>query len=127
MSIFCSILQYLFFDDRISITAVKLIGCLVIAAKLNGSLSFYKLETIPSYNVPEAGNGPMKYRKGHVRSGSVDSVYNWQLGESEQLRCYRIDSVKAHMKPITVLECEGNKIISGSEDRTLKVSDLLRK
>lgn len=109
-------------DDRTSITSVKLVGFLVIAAKLNGTVSFYKLEIVPSYNVPDAGSGPMKHRKGHVRSGSVDSVYNWQLAESEMLRCYRIDSVKAHTKPITVLECEGNKIISGSEDRTLKVA-----
>lgn len=98
----------------------------MIVAKLNGTISFYKLEVVPCYNVPEAVNGPMKHRKCHVRSGSVDSVCNWQLGESEQLRCYRIDTVKAHTKPITVLECEGNKIISGSEDRTLKVSTLSR-
>ncbi|XP_065216116.1 sterol regulatory element-binding protein cleavage-activating protein [Planococcus citri] len=115
------IMKCIYVDDRISITSVKLVGYLVIVAKLNGTISFYKLEVVPSYNVPEAANGPMKHRKCHVRSGSVDSVYNWQLGESEQLRCYRIDTVKAHTKPITVLECEGNKIISGSEDRTLKV------
>lgn len=45
----------------------------------------------------------------------------WQNGGVKELRCLKIESSRAHTKPITVLEAEGERVITGSEDRTLKV------
>lgn len=57
-------------DDRTSITAVKLVGRVVLAAKLNGTLCFYKLDVLLSYGVSDSINGPTKHRRGMFYSGT---------------------------------------------------------
>lgn len=110
-------------EDKISITSVKLLGGVVLAAKLNGTLCFYKLDMLMPYGVRDPAKRFSKYRRSHLRTNSVDSMY-WQSTSSEQLHCLKIESVKAHTKSITVLEAEGEKIITGSEDRMLKVFEV---
>lgn len=46
----------------------------------------------------------------------------WQNLKCMDLQCSKIEACKVHSKTITVLEVEGGRIITGSEDRTLKVS-----
>lgn len=133
-------------SDRISITAVKLVGNIILAAKLNGTLCSYKLDFVVSYDNNELMNGMTKQRRGwyyfiyfiyhgnpvisetmwsifagHLRTYSVDSMY-WQNLKCMELQCSKIETHKVHSKTITVLEVEGGRIITGSEDRTLKVS-----
>lgn len=51
-------------EDRSSITAVKLLNDKVLAARLNGTLSFYKLNSITLYAMNDSINGVTKHRKG---------------------------------------------------------------
>lgn len=39
----------------------------------------------------------------------------------EDLRCIKIVSHKAHQQVITVLDSEGGRVLTGSQDHTLKV------
>lgn len=39
----------------------------------------------------------------------------------EDLRCLKIGSHRAHQQAITVLDSEGGRVLTGSQDHTLKV------
>ena len=61
----------------------------------------------------------------HMRTGSAGSL-DWDAmvsrGEEEDIRCVRLHSVRAHQQPISVLQTEGGRVLTGSQDHTLKVS-----
>ncbi|KAK2584484.1 hypothetical protein KPH14_006859 [Odynerus spinipes] len=111
------------FDDGsgLGISAVKLIGSRVVAAKLNGSIDFLQLE---SYSEGQQIDwGFTSYRRTHVRTGSAGSPMdiNNTMQSEEDLRCMKIGSHRAHQQAITVLDCEGGRVLTGSQDHTLKV------
>ncbi|KAK9297624.1 hypothetical protein QLX08_008761 [Tetragonisca angustula] len=111
------------FDDgsRLGISAVKFIGSRVVAAKLNGSIDFLQLE---SYSEGQQIDwGFTSYRRTHVRTGSAGSPMdiNNIMQTEEDLRCIKISSHKAHQQAITVLDSEGGRVLTGSQDHTLKV------
>lgn len=60
---------------------------------------------------------------GHTGDGFAEherfSTYSLEM-ESE-IRCVWLTTQKAHQQPITCLECEGGRILTGSQDHTLKV------
>jgi hypothetical protein len=61
-----------------------------------------------------------------VRSGSTGSILDWDSimtheCNDEDLRCIRLNTTKAHQQPITVLDSEGGRVLTGSKDHTLKV------
>lgn len=60
----------------------------------------------------------------HIRTGSAGSALDWTISDSsdDKLRCLRLSTARAHQQPITVLESEGGRVISGSQDHTLKVN-----
>ncbi|XP_017876182.1 sterol regulatory element-binding protein cleavage-activating protein [Ceratina calcarata] len=112
-----------FFDDGsgIGLSAVKFVGSKVIAAKLNGSIDFLQLE---SYSEGQQIDwGFTSYRRTHVRTGSAGSPMdiNNIMQTEEDLRCIKIASHKAHQQAITVLDSEGGRVLTGSQDHTLKV------
>ncbi|KOX73423.1 Sterol regulatory element-binding protein cleavage-activating protein [Melipona quadrifasciata] len=114
------------FDDgsRFGISAVKFIGSRMVAAKLNGSIDFLQLE---SYSEGQQIDwGFTSYRRTHVRTGSAGSPMdiNNIMQTEEDLRCIKISSHKAHQQAITVLDSEGGRVLTGSQDHTLKL-DLL--
>jgi hypothetical protein len=43
-------------------------------------------------------------------------------GSDEDLRCIQLKTTRAHQQPITVLDSEGGRVLTGSKDHTLKVS-----
>lgn len=43
------------------------------------------------------------------------------MQSEEDLRCMKIGSHKAHQQAITVLDSEGGRVLTGSQDHTLKV------
>lgn len=43
------------------------------------------------------------------------------MQSEEDLRCMKISSHKAHQQAITVLDSEGGRVLTGSQDHTLKV------
>nr|XP_050850645.1 sterol regulatory element-binding protein cleavage-activating protein [Vespula vulgaris]XP_050850646.1 sterol regulatory element-binding protein cleavage-activating protein [Vespula vulgaris]XP_050850647.1 sterol regulatory element-binding protein cleavage-activating protein [Vespula vulgaris]XP_050850648.1 sterol regulatory element-binding protein cleavage-activating protein [Vespula vulgaris]XP_050850650.1 sterol regulatory element-binding protein cleavage-activating protein [Vespula vulga len=111
------------FDDGsgFGISAVKLIGSRVVAAKLNGSIDFLQLE---SYSEGQQIDwGFTSYRRTHVRTGSAGSPMdiNNVMQSEEDLRCMKIGSHRAHQQVITVLDSEGGRVLTGSQDHTLKV------
>lgn len=60
----------------------------------------------------------------HVRTGSAGSALDWER-QSEDLRCIKVNSIRAHQQPITVLDCENGRVVTGSQDHTLKVHTFL--
>lgn len=43
------------------------------------------------------------------------------MQSEEDLRCMKIGSHRAHQQAITVLDSEGGRVLTGSQDHTLKV------
>ncbi|XP_050301883.1 sterol regulatory element-binding protein cleavage-activating protein [Anthonomus grandis grandis] len=116
-------LKCIFEDGNDSgVTHVKMIGSRVVAARLCGSLDFMQLQT---YNQgrPIDWNFSNAYRRTHIRTGSMGSEreIKGQTDQEEDLRCIKLITVKAHPQPITCLDCEGGRIVTGSQDHTLKV------
>lgn len=111
------------FDDgsALGISAVRLVGSRVVAAKLNGTVDFLQLE---SYSEGQQIDwGFTSYRRTHVRTGSAGSPmdFNNSMQTEEDLRCMKIGSHRAHQQAITVLDSEGGRVLTGSQDHTLKV------
>ncbi|XP_014474392.1 PREDICTED: sterol regulatory element-binding protein cleavage-activating protein [Dinoponera quadriceps] len=113
------------FDDgsELGITAVKLVGSRVVAAKLNGAVDFLQLE---SYSEGQQIDwGFTSYRRTHVRTGSAGSPMDLNSMQTEEdLRCMKICMQRAHQQVITVLDCDHEHVITGSQDHTLKVHSL---
>ncbi|XP_057319656.1 sterol regulatory element-binding protein cleavage-activating protein [Microplitis mediator] len=113
-----------FFDDGsgLGISAVKLVYNRVIAAKLNGSVDFLELEQHNEGH--HVGWGFTSGRRTHVRTGSAGSpmdINNLQPPAKEDFRCIKKGSHRAHQQAITVLDSEGGRVVTGSQDHTLKV------
>uniref|UniRef100_A0A1B6CPD3 Sterol regulatory element-binding protein cleavage-activating protein n=1 Tax=Clastoptera arizonana TaxID=38151 RepID=A0A1B6CPD3_9HEMI len=101
------------------VTCVRLIGNYVLAARLNGSLDFYILDW--------SSRNSNFYRRTHMRTGSIGSSLEWTISDSsdDKLKSLWLSTARAHQQPITVLESEGGRVISGSQDHTLKVFSLI--
>lgn len=58
-----------------------------------------------------------------MRTGSAGSPMdlNNSMHTEEDLRCMKIGSHRAHQQAITVLDSEGGRVLTGSQDHTLKV------
>ncbi|XP_055959285.1 sterol regulatory element-binding protein cleavage-activating protein [Patella vulgata] len=99
------------------VTAISFTGNSVIVARLDGSIDFLALETFrnPITPPPVTTSSTPRQHRGHVRSSSEVKVYD------EILRCVCHLSVKAHQRPINALQSEGGRVVSASQDHTLKV------
>ncbi|KAJ8958883.1 hypothetical protein NQ318_019651 [Aromia moschata] len=118
-------LKHIFEDGTESgITHVKIVGAKVIAVRLCGALELFQLH---SYNQgrPIDWNFTCAYRRTHVRTGSMGSISDREISNQtdcdEDLRCLKMLTIKAHQQPVTCLDCEGGRILTGSQDHTLKV------
>ncbi|KAK9879461.1 hypothetical protein WA026_006532 [Henosepilachna vigintioctopunctata] len=114
-------------SDRVGITHIKILGSRVVAARLFGTLDFFMLQT---YNQgrPIDWNFTVAYRRTHIRTGSHGSMpdqhsLNYEA-TLDELRCIKLLSLKAHQQPISCLECEGNRVLTGSLDHTVKLSKI---
>ncbi|XP_060518686.1 sterol regulatory element-binding protein cleavage-activating protein isoform X2 [Cylas formicarius] len=118
-------LKCLFEDGTQSgITHVKIVGTKLIAAHLCGTLDLFQLQTY-TQGRPVDWSFSCAYRRTHVRTGSMGSMPERDVQlTSEDLRCNKIASVRAHQQSITCLDCEGGRILTGSQDHTLKVHRL---
>ncbi|XP_076269719.1 SREBP cleavage activating protein isoform X2 [Rhynchophorus ferrugineus] len=113
------------FEDgnQSGITNVKIVGSKIVAARLCGSLDFLQLQTF-NQGRPVDWNFSCAYRRTHVRTGSMGSIADRDTinqNDTEDLKCIKLLSVKAHQQPITCLDCEGGRIVTGSQDHTVKV------
>ncbi|MBN3300807.1 SCAP protein, partial [Amia calva] len=99
-------------DASSGITALVFLNNRIVAARLNGSLDFFTVDI----NKPL---GLLQYR-GTPSRGSVppspcyssDDVISCQLTRSVQC---------AHQKPITVLKAAAGRVVTGSQDHTVRV------
>ncbi|XP_075403369.1 sterol regulatory element-binding protein cleavage-activating protein isoform X2 [Tenrec ecaudatus] len=94
------------------ITALVFLDRRIVAARLNGSLDFFSLETHTALS-------PLQFR-GAPGRGSVPTspVYS----NSGSVACRLTHTVPcAHQKPITALKAAAGRLVTGSQDHTLRV------
>jgi len=104
------------YDDGRSnaVSHLKLLAGRLIVARIDGHLDFLELVSIGTLNEQ---NSPSKSRIRLFSSNSNDSLSSF--GEDLQLAWKH--SSRAHMQSITCLAVQGNKLITGSQDHTLRV------
>lgn len=110
------------------VTAIRIYGHRVIAVRLNGSVDLLEVRSLAED--ASASTSSSIYRRtnylpevdtaGGGDDGGSSSVTTFAHSEDE-LVCHWLHSTKAHQQPITVLEVEGGKAVTGSADHTLKV------
>ncbi|XP_059471097.1 sterol regulatory element-binding protein cleavage-activating protein isoform X2 [Neocloeon triangulifer] len=108
--------------NGIGSTSLKIIGNRVVVAKLNGCIDFLEID---SYRKGKRDSwGFSSFRRTHIRTGSAGSM-DWEAsvsgGISEEVCFQKLATVRAHQQPITVLDSEGARVLSGSQDHTLRV------
>ncbi|KAB0397973.1 hypothetical protein E2I00_005066 [Balaenoptera physalus] len=94
------------------ITALVFLDKRIVAARLNGSLDFFSLETHTALS-------PLQFRGAPGRGSSPTSpVYS----SSDAVACHLTHTVPcAHQKPITALKAAAGRLVTGSQDHTLRV------
>uniref|UniRef100_A0A8C3XB67 Sterol regulatory element-binding protein cleavage-activating protein n=1 Tax=Catagonus wagneri TaxID=51154 RepID=A0A8C3XB67_9CETA len=94
------------------ITALVFLDKRIVAARLNGSLDFFSLETHTALS-------PLQFRGAPGRGSSpTSSVYS----SSDTVVCHLTHTVPcAHQKPITALKAAAGRLVTGSQDHTLRV------
>ncbi|KAM9185627.1 sterol regulatory element-binding protein cleavage-activating protein isoform 3-T3 [Dugong dugon] len=94
------------------ITALVFLDRRVVAARLNGSLDFFSLETHTALS-------PLQFRGTPGRGSAPTSpVYS----SSDTVACHLTHTVPcAHQKPITALKAAAGRLVTGSQDHTLRV------
>ncbi|XP_069501931.1 sterol regulatory element-binding protein cleavage-activating protein [Ambystoma mexicanum] len=94
------------------ITSLVFLNHRIVAARLNGSLDFFSLETRKSLN-------HLQYRGSPHRSSVPPSpVYS----NEDVILCQLTHTVPcAHQKPITALKAAAGRLVTGSQDHTLRV------
>ncbi|KAL4222496.1 hypothetical protein ACF0H5_018535 [Mactra antiquata] len=117
-------LKCLYGENENGVTGINFIGKKVIVARLDGTIDFLELETFQNskHSTPLSPSSLNRKIKGHARhlshsrTGS-DDLRLWD----EAIHCTLTQHIQAHQRPITVLQTEGGRIVSGSQDYTLKV------
>ncbi|XP_063274218.1 sterol regulatory element-binding protein cleavage-activating protein [Prinia subflava] len=99
-------------EGQSGITALVFLNNRIVAARLNGSLDFFSLETHTSLN-------HLQFRGGAGRGSLPPSP---ELCRGAAVRCRLTHSVAcAHHKPITALRAAAGRLVTGSQDHTLRV------
>uniref|UniRef100_A0A8D8Y4M7 Sterol regulatory element-binding protein cleavage-activating protein n=1 Tax=Cacopsylla melanoneura TaxID=428564 RepID=A0A8D8Y4M7_9HEMI len=125
-------LKYVYKEkNAVGVTSLKIIDTYVVAARLSGILDFIKLTYLNNNVDQNETSSQFKVNKSvhriHLRTGSAGSLLDFrkmQVQEEVTLTCYKVESTRAHHQPITVMECVSNRVITGSQDHTLKVYKL---
>ncbi|XP_060163976.1 sterol regulatory element-binding protein cleavage-activating protein isoform X4 [Globicephala melas] len=94
------------------ITALVFLDKRIVAARLNGSLDFFSLETHTALS-------PLQFRGAPGRGSSpISPMYS----SSDAVACHLTHTVPcAHQKPITALKAAAGRLVTGSQDHTLRV------
>ncbi|XP_060679735.1 sterol regulatory element-binding protein cleavage-activating protein [Hemiscyllium ocellatum] len=99
-------------DGSSGITALAFITNRIVAARLNGSLDFYCLDTNKTSN-------QLQYRGTPSRSMIPSSPV---FSSDDSIVCQLTHMVPcAHQKPITVLKAAAGRVVTGSQDHTLRI------
>ncbi|KAM8869101.1 sterol regulatory element-binding protein cleavage-activating protein isoform 2-T2 [Spinachia spinachia] len=99
-------------DGGSGITALAFLNNRIVAARLNGSLDFFTVEI----NKPP---GLLQYRGAPGRGSMPPSPC---YSSEDVISCQLTRSVQcAHQKPITVLRAAAGRVVTGSQDHTVRV------
>ncbi|KAG1682612.1 Sterol regulatory element-binding protein cleavage-activating protein [Nymphon striatum] len=101
------------------VTSIKIVGNIVIAARLSGTVDFFILEK--EELAEDQKFSSVAYNRGNKKMKSCIEQNKNDLILSEDILCNLYHSVHAHQQPINVLTVEGGRILTGSSDQTLKV------
>ncbi|XP_069778251.1 sterol regulatory element-binding protein cleavage-activating protein isoform X2 [Narcine bancroftii] len=99
-------------EDSSGITALAFITNRIVTARLNGSLDFYCLDTNKTINQLQYRGTPNRSSNPTSPVFSSDDVIICQL--THMVPC-------AHQKPITVLKAAAGRVVTGSQDHTLRI------
>uniref|UniRef100_A0A8C0FTR8 Sterol regulatory element-binding protein cleavage-activating protein n=1 Tax=Bubo bubo TaxID=30461 RepID=A0A8C0FTR8_BUBBB len=98
-------------EGQSGITALVFLNNRIVAARLNGSLDFFSLETHTSLN-------HLQFRGPALSSIPSSPVFS----SSDIIVCQLTHTVScAHQKPITALKAAAGRLVTGSQDHTLRV------
>jgi len=100
---------------RVPINIIRLLNSRLVAVRLDGHIDFMDLNSNPGLSA--AGSNYSRLRTLSTNSLDTDSIYS--LGESVSLTWKH--TVKAHIQSITCVAVAGSRLITGSEDHTLRV------
>uniref|UniRef100_A0A8B9E100 Sterol regulatory element-binding protein cleavage-activating protein n=1 Tax=Anser cygnoides TaxID=8845 RepID=A0A8B9E100_ANSCY len=99
-------------ESQSGITALVFLNNRIVAARLNGSLDFFSLETHTSFK-------HLLFRGAPSRSSIPSSPV---FSSSDIIVCQLTHTVScAHQKPITALKAAAGRLVTGSQDHTLRV------
>ncbi|KAG9471892.1 hypothetical protein GDO78_022327 [Eleutherodactylus coqui] len=99
-------------DSQSGITALVFLNHRIVAARLNGSLDFFCLDSQKSAS-------QLQFRGASTRSAVPSSPL---YSSDDIIRCQLTHTVAcAHQKPITVLKAAAGRLVTGSQDHTLRV------
>ncbi|XP_071102680.1 sterol regulatory element-binding protein cleavage-activating protein-like [Haliotis cracherodii] len=106
-----------------AVMALCISGKRIVAARIDGTLDFLEIETflnpVTSCALPVS---PTKQTRGHTRALSSGSGFTGEIKLWDNiLHCTCIQSYRAHQQPINVLKSEGCRVVTASQDHTLKV------
>lgn len=100
-------------EDGVSgITALAFLNNRIVAARLNGSLDFFTIEINKPLGLLQYRGGPSRVSLPASPCYSSEDVISCQLTRSVQC---------AHQKPITVLRAAAGRVVTGSQDHTVRV------
>ncbi|XP_050523788.1 sterol regulatory element-binding protein cleavage-activating protein isoform X2 [Daktulosphaira vitifoliae] len=110
-------------ETKDGFTAIKLINKFVVGVKLSGSLDYFKLDIFCESTLVETSTKLINtsFHRKHIRTGSIGSALKITNSSNDVVRCLHLESIKAHNQPITVLETNGDYIVTGSQDHMLKI------
>ncbi|KAJ7322610.1 hypothetical protein JRQ81_018897 [Phrynocephalus forsythii] len=100
-------------DGQSGITSLVFLNSRIVAARLNGSLDFYSLKTHTSFERSQFQGTPGR------NSLPASPMYS----SSDVLTCLHLTHTVtcAHQKPITALKAAAGRLVTGSQDHTLRV------
>ncbi|XP_015263203.1 PREDICTED: sterol regulatory element-binding protein cleavage-activating protein [Gekko japonicus] len=100
-------------DSPSGITSLIFLNSRIVAARLNGSLDFFSLKTHASFDHSQ-------YRGTPSRSSLPSS--SPMYSSNDVIVCQLTHTVTcAHQKPITALKAAAGRLVTGSQDHTLRV------
>ncbi|XP_031723341.1 sterol regulatory element-binding protein cleavage-activating protein isoform X1 [Anarrhichthys ocellatus] len=100
-------------EDAVSgITALAFLNNRIVAARLNGSLDFFTVEMNKPLGLLQYRGAPGRGSMPPSPCYSSEDVISCQLTRSVQC---------AHQKPITVLRAAAGRVVTGSQDHTVRV------
>lgn len=99
-------------DGGSGITALAFLNNRIVAARLNGSLDFFTVEINKPLGLLQYRGAPGRGTMPPSPCYSSEDVISCQLTRSVQC---------AHQKPITVLRAAAGRVVTGSQDHTVRI------